>query len=208
MAMAERFLAERYNRPGWEIVDHNVYVIASDGDLMEGICAEAASIAGNLGLGKLIVCYDDNRITIDGSTALSFDHEDKVGRFAAYGWHVQSVEDVNDVDALDAALHAARAEAGAPSMISVRSRIAYPAPNAQDTSKAHGAPLGEDEIRRTKEALGVNPDEAFSVSEEVYAHMSLVEKGHIGPARMGRALRCMACGASRPCSRLGTRPGW
>ena len=177
MAMAERFLAERYNRPGWEIVDHNVYVIASDGDLMEGICAEAASIAGNLGLGKLIVCYDDNRITIDGSTALSFDHEDKVGRFAAYGWHVQSVEDVNDVDALDAALHAARAEAGAPSMISVRSRIAYPAPNAQDTSKAHGAPLGEDEIRRTKEALGVNPDEAFSVSEEVYAHMSLVEKG-------------------------------
>ncbi len=177
MAMAERFLADRYNRPGQEIVDHNVYVIASDGDLMEGVCQEAASIAGNLGLGKLIVCYDDNRITIDGSTALSFDHEDKLGRFEAYGWHVQSVDDVNDVEALDGALTAARAETGAPSMIQVRSRIAYPAPNAQDTSKAHGAPLGDDEIRRTKEALGVDPDDTFVVSDEIYAHMNLVEDG-------------------------------
>ena len=177
MAMAERFLAERYNRPGQDIVDHFVYVIASDGDLMEGVCQEAASIAGNLGLGKLILCYDDNRITIDGSTALSFDHEDKLGRFEAYGWHVSSVEDANDVDALDAALVAARAETAAPSLISVRSRIAYPAPNAQDTSKAHGAPLGDEEIRLTKQALGVDPDQAFAVSDEVYAHMSLLERG-------------------------------
>jgi transketolase len=177
MAMAERFLAERYNRPEREIVDHHVYVIASDGDLMEGVCQEAASIAGGLGLGKLIVCYDDNRITIDGSTAISFDHEDKLGRFEAYGWHVQAVSDVNDVDALDDALAGARGETGAPSFISVRSRIAFPAPNAQDTSKAHGAPLGDEEIGRTKEILGWDPDATFVVPEDVYEHMSLLERG-------------------------------
>ena len=177
MAMAERFLAERYNRPEREIVDHHVYVIASDGDLMEGVCQEAASIAGGLGLGKLIVCYDDNRITIDGSTAISFDHEDKLGRFEAYGWHVQAVSDVNDVDALDDALAGARGETGAPSFISVRSRIAFPAPNAQDTSKAHGAPLGDEEIGRTKEILGWDPDATFVVPEDVYEHMSLLQRG-------------------------------
>lgn len=192
MAMAERFLGERYNRPGHEIVDHHVYVIASDGDLMEGVCQEAASIAGQFALGKLVVCYDDNRITIDGSTAVSFDREDKLGRFAAYGWHVQNVEDANDVDALDAAIREARAESMAPSLIAVRSHIAYPAPNAQDTSKAHGAPLGEQEIRLTKEVLGWDPDESFVVPPEVYEHVSLVESGKAAQSSWSRRFAAWA----------------
>ena len=177
MAMAERFLGERYNRPGHSVVDHRVYVIVSDGDLMEGVSQEAASIAGQFGLGKLIVCYDDNRITIDGTTAISFDREDTERRFDAYGWHVQRVGDVNDVEAIDAALTAARREEAAPSFISIRSHIAYPAPNAQDTSKAHGAPLGEEEVRRTKKALGWDPDATFVVPDGVYEHMSLAARG-------------------------------
>jgi transketolase len=124
MAMAERALAQRYNRPGHEIVDHRVYVIASDGDLMEGVSQEAASLAGAFGLGKLTVLYDDNHITIDGTTALSWDHEDKGKRFAAQGWHVQHVDDVNDVEALAAALRTARAETQRPSLIQMRSHIA------------------------------------------------------------------------------------
>jgi transketolase len=177
MAMAERFLSQRYNRPGHTPVDHRVYAIASDGDLMEGVAQEAASLAGAFGLGKLIVCYDDNRITIDGTTALSFDHEDKGARFEAQGWHVQRVGDANDLEALDAALDAAKAETRRPSLIVVRSHIAYPAPHAIDTAKAHGSPLGEDEIRETKEVLGWDPDEQFAVPEAVYEHMSLREKG-------------------------------
>ena len=177
MVMAERFLAERFNRPGHRVVDHHVYVIASDGDLMEGVSAEAASIAGNLGLGKLIVCFDDNHITIDGSTSIAFEAEDQEKRFEAYGWHVQRVTDVNDLDALETALTAARDEDERPSLISIRSHIAYPAPNAQDTAKAHGAALGEDEVRATKEALGLDPDRRFAVPEEVYEHMSLRQRG-------------------------------
>lgn len=177
MAMAERFLAERYNRPGHTVVDHRVYVIASDGDVMEGVSAEACSLAGAFGLGKLIVLYDDNRITIDGSTTLSFDHEDKGKRFEAYGWHVERVSDANDLPALRAALDQARAETSRPSLVIVRSHIAYPAPNAIDTPKAHGAPLGEEEVRRTKEVLGWDPDAEFLVPDEVYQHMSLREQG-------------------------------
>jgi transketolase len=177
MAIAERFLAERYNRPGHVLVDHHVYAIASDGDLMEGISQEAASIAGHFGLGKLIVCYDDNHISIDGSTTISFDTEDKEERFRAYGWHVQRVDDVNDLEALELALAAARAERERPSFVAIRSHIAYPAPNAQDTAKAHGAPLGEEEVRRTKEALGWDPDAHFFVPDGVYAHMDLREHG-------------------------------
>ena len=153
MAMAERFLAGRYNRPGHEIVDHHVYALCSDGDLMEGVSQEAASIAGHLGLGKLIYVYDDNHITIDGSTEMSFDREDKGKRFEAYGWHVQRVEDAEDLEAIEAALRAAK-EPERPSLIILRSHIAYPAPNAIDTSAAHGAPLGEDEVRAAKEAYG------------------------------------------------------
>ena len=177
MAMAERFLAERYNRPGWEVVDHHVYAICSDGDLMEGVSQEAASIAGHFGLGKLIVCYDDNRITIDGSTSISFDGENHVERLEADGWHVQRVEDSEDLDALEHALEAARAETERPSFIAIRSHIAYPAPNAVDTAAAHGAPLGEEEVRATKEAMGWPPERSFWVDERVYEHMSLVEPG-------------------------------
>jgi transketolase len=177
MAIAERFLADSFNRPGQEIVDHRVYVICSDGDLMEGISQEAASIAGQFALGKLIVCYDDNHITIDGTTALSFDHEDHPARLAADGWHVQRVPDSEDLDALEAALTAAREETERPSFIAIRSHIAYPAPNAVDTAKAHGAPLGEDEVKATKQVMGFDPGRHFWVDESVYEHMSLRERG-------------------------------
>ncbi|MGH2863880.1 MAG: transketolase, partial [Solirubrobacteraceae bacterium] len=177
MAMAERFLAERFNRPGYELVDHDVYVICSDGDLMEGISQEAASIAGHFGLGKLIVCYDDNHITIDGTTAISFDGENHLARFVANGWHVQRVQDSEDVPALLAALKAARGEPERPSFIAIRSHIAYPAPNATDTAKAHGSALGEKEVRATKEVMGMDPDTTFAVAPEVYEHMDLKASG-------------------------------
>ena len=177
MAMAEKFLGQRYNRPGHTVVDHRVYGIASDGDLMEGVSQEAASLAGAFGLGKLTFFYDDNRITIDGTTALSFDSEDKGKRFEAYGWHVQHVADVNDLAALRRAVTNAQKEGERPSLIVVRSHIAYPAPNAQDTAKAHGAPLGEDEVRATKEIMGWDPDAHFVVPEGVYEHMNLRDKG-------------------------------
>jgi transketolase len=177
MAIAERFLAERFNRPGHELVDHHTYAICSDGDMMEGVSHEAVSIAGHLRLGKLILCYDDNRITIDGSTAISFDGENHSARFFAEGWHVQQVKDSEDLDALSRALEAAREETERPSFIQVRSHIAYPAPNAVDTAKAHGAPLGEQEVRATKQAMGFDPDRSFWVDESVYEHMSLRERG-------------------------------
>ena len=182
LALAQRFLAERYNRPLHAIVDSWIYAVCSDGDLMEGVCQEAASIAGQLGLGRLVYVYDDNRITIDGSTTVSFDREDKGKRFEAYGWHVQHVDDVNDLDALRAAFAAARGEEDRPSLVVLRTHIAYPAPNAMDTSKAHGAPLGETEVRATKEVLGFDPDASFVVPDAVRAHMA-------GVAERGAALR-------------------
>ena len=177
MAIAERFLAERYNRIGREIVNHHVYAICSDGDLMEGVAAETASIAGHLALGKLLYVYDDNRITIDGTTAVSFDTEDKAKRFEAYGWHVQNVADAEDLDALEEALKNARDEEERPSLIIVRSHIAYPAPNAVDTAAAHGSALGEDEVRAAKEAMDLDPDEHFAVPDEVYEHVNVVSRG-------------------------------
>jgi transketolase len=177
MAMAERFLADRFNRPGRELVDHHVYAICSDGDLMEGVSQEAASIAGHFRMGKLIVCYDDNRITIDGSTSISFDGENHTARLAADGWHVQRVEDAEDVAALEAALRVAREESERPSFIAIRSHIAYPAPHAVDTAKAHGAALGEEEVRATKQAMGFDPERSFWVDERVYEHMSLRARG-------------------------------
>ena len=177
MAIAERFLAGRYNRIGHEIVDHHTYAICSDGDLMEGVAAEAASMAGHLALGRLVYVYDDNRITIDGSTAVSFDGEDKARRFEAYGWHVQKVEDAEDLEALDEALANARDELERPSLVIVRSHIAYPAPNAVDTAAAHGAALGEEEVRLAKEAMGLDPDKHFAVPEEVYEHMDCRPRG-------------------------------
>ena len=178
MAIAQRFLAERYNRPHHEILGHRIYAICSDGDLMEGVSQEAASIAGHLGLGSLVYFYDDNHITIDGTTALTYTTEDKGRRFEAYGWHVEHVDDAEDTSAIEAAIEAALAETERPSLIVVRSHIAYPAPHAIDTAKAHGAPLGEDEVRATKERLGFDPDEHFAVPGAVREHMAAVlERG-------------------------------
>jgi transketolase len=177
MAMAERFLAERFNRPGLPIVDHHTYVICSDGDLMEGVSQEACSIAGHFRLGKLIVCYDENHITIDGTTAISFDTENHAARMEANGWHTQRVADSEDTEALERALHAARAERERPSFIAIRSHIAYPAPHAVDTAKAHGSPLGAEEVKAAKRVMGFDPNEEFWVDERVYGHMSLLESG-------------------------------
>ena len=164
MAIVERMLAARFNRPGHTIVDHTTYAICSDGDLMEGVSQEAASLAGHLRLGKLIYLYDDNHITIEGKTELAFT-EDVDRRFQAYGWHTQFVADANDLDAIESAIDRARAEKDRPSLIRLRSHIAYPAPHAQDTPAAHGAPLGEEEVRLTKERLGFDPDRSFEVPE-------------------------------------------
>jgi transketolase len=152
-------------------------VICSDGDMMEGVSNEAASIAGQLGLGKLVYFYDDNHITIDGTTSISFSEENKGKRLAAQGWHVQHVKDVNDLDALRSAIDDAHSVADKPSLIVVRSHIGYGAPNKVDTAGAHGSPLGEDEVRATKEALGWNPDEHFVVPAEVAEHMNVTERG-------------------------------
>jgi transketolase len=165
-AIAERLLAGRYNRPGHEVVDHRTWVFAGDGDMMEGISGEASSIAGHLRLGKLTLLYDDNKITIDGPTDITFT-EDVAKRYEAYGWHVQHVEDANDLDELTAAYQAAVDEPERPSFIRLRSLIAWGAPNAQGTSKAHGAALGEDEVRATKEVYGWNPDKHFKVPDGV-----------------------------------------
>jgi transketolase len=174
MAMAERFLAGRFNRPGHSPIGHRVWVFASDGDLMEGVASEAASLAGHLALGKLNVIYDANRITIDGTTELSFS-EDAGRRFEAYGWHVQRVDDGNDLDAIDQALSRAADETTRPSLIVLRTVIAAPAPTKQNTSEAHGAPLGRDEVARTKAVLGW-PAEPFHVPPEAAHHM-----GECGP---------------------------
>jgi len=174
--MAERFLAERYNRPFDEIVDHRVYCIVSDGDLMEGVSNEAASLAGNFGLGKLVYFYDDNHITIDGTTSISF-REDRGARLEAQGWHVQYVGDANDLGLLREAIANAQAETERASLIVIRSHIAYGAPHAVDTAKSHGSPLGEEEVRATKEALGWDPDKKFYVPDEVREHMNVTERG-------------------------------
>jgi transketolase len=175
-AFAERFLAELFNRPYDEIVDHHVYAICSDGDLMEGVSNEAASIAGTNGLGKLIYFYDDNHITIDGTTWISFT-EDRARRFEAQGWHVQAVDDANDLDRLRETIANAQAETAKPSLIVVHSHIAFGAPRAVDTAKAHGSPLGEEEVRATKEALGWDPDKTFVVPPEVAEHMNGTARG-------------------------------
>jgi transketolase len=168
MAIAERFLAEIFNRPGYPIVDHYTYAIVTDGDLMEGISHEAASLAGHLGLGKLIYLYDDNHISIDGPTELTFT-EDRCARFEAYGWHVQQVDGYHR-EAVARALRAARAETNHPSLIACRTHIAYGSPNKQDTAAAHGAPLGEEEVRLTKENLGWPSDAQFYIPEQALAH--------------------------------------
>lgn len=166
MAIAERWLAAQFNRPGHTIVDHYTYAIVSDGDLMEGVASEAASLAGHLKLGKLIYLYDDNHISIDGSTSLAFT-EDVGRRFEAYGWHVQRVNDGNDLAAVEAAIRAAQAETSRPSLIMCRTHIGFGSPNKQDSNKAHGEPLGEEEVKLTKQNLGWPLAPAFHIPDEV-----------------------------------------
>ncbi|NQS77059.1 MAG: transketolase [Peptococcaceae bacterium] len=165
IAMAERYLASFFNRPLYDIVDFYTYVIAGDGDLMEGVSHEAASLAGNLKLGRLICLYDDNRISIEGSTDITFT-EDRAARFAAYQWHVQRVDDGNDTKSLLKAIKAAQAEKEKPSLILVRTHIGYGSPNKQDSADAHGAPLGEEELKLTRERLGW-PQESFHIDQQV-----------------------------------------
>jgi len=176
-AIAERSLAARFNKgDGEDIVDHFTYAICSDGDLMEGISHESASLAGHLRLGKLIWLYDDNHITIEGNTELAYS-DDPCARFDAYGWHTQSVKDGNDIAAIDAAVTAAKADAR-PSFIRIRTHIAYGAPHLQDNAKAHGSPLGEDEIRATKKFYGWPEDIRFLVPDDALSHMrEAVDRG-------------------------------
>jgi transketolase len=169
LALAEAMLGARFNRSGHEIVDHHTYVIASDGDIQEGVGSEACSLAGHLGLGKLIVFYDNNHIQLAGETAMAFS-EDVGERFEAYGWHVQDVGEDLSLDRLAGAAEAAQDVTDRPSLVIVRSHIGYGSPHKQDSYKAHGSPLGEDEVRLTKEGYGWDPDAQFYVPDEVSAH--------------------------------------
>ena len=176
MAMAEAYLSARYNREKFEIMDHYTYAFCSDGDLMEGGSHEAASLAGHFGLGKLIYFYDDNLITIEGRTELTYS-DDVTGRFEAYHWHVQNVGDnANQLDVLARAIEKARQVTDKPSLIIVRSHIGYGAPNMQDTPEAHGSPLGEEEIRLAKQHYGWPGDEKFLVPDRVYQHMKEISR--------------------------------
>src|SRR5687768_948306 len=168
MAVAEAHLAAVFNREGHEIIDHHTYFVASDGDIMEGVSHEAASFAGHLKLGKLIGFYDDNRITIEGDTDLTFS-DDTQKRFESYGWKVLRVADVNDLEALDRAITEAKTRTEKPTLIIVRTHIAYGSPNKVDTAESHGSPLGEEEIKLTKQALGWPSLEPFFVPEDALA---------------------------------------
>ncbi len=175
MAIAQKYLANYFNRENFSVIDYKIYVIVSDGDLQEGVASEASSLAGHLGLDNLIVVYDDNHISIDGSTDLSFT-EDRARRYEAYGWNVQEVGgDGNDMAAFEKALKNAKGEKQRPTLIKLRTHIAYGSPNKQDTAGAHGTPLGDDEIRLMKENFGWDPDKSFHVPEKVSAHMKKIK---------------------------------
>jgi transketolase len=169
LALGERMLAARFNRDGHDVVDHHTFTIASDGDMQEGVQSEAASLAGHMGLGRLVAYYDDNHISIEGDTALAFS-EDVGSRYEAYGWHVQRLGEDMELDSLEGATRAAMEVDDRPSLIVVRSHIAFGSPHKQDTASAHGSPLGEDEVRLTKEAYGWPPDEHFLVPDEALSH--------------------------------------
>ncbi len=178
MGIAQKWLEDRYNKPGYDLFDYNIYVICSDGDIMEGISSEAASVAGNLQLGNLIYIYDDNHITIEGNTAITF-NEDVGARFLAYGWHVQVLPDGNDLEAMEKALRNAKNETSRPSLIKLRTHIAYGSPNKVDTASAHGSPLGEDEVRLVKKFFGFDPDQAFVVPDNVLSFYRTAGKAGI-----------------------------
>jgi transketolase len=165
-AIAQKHLAARFNRPGFELFNYHIYAICSDGDLMEGVTAEAASLAGHLELGNMIYLYDDNHISIEGNTDLAF-NEDVAKRFEAYGWHVQVVDDGNDIEKIKDAVHNAKHQTRKPSLIKVRTQIAYGSPNKVNTAGAHGSPLGADEVKRVKEFFGFDPEKSFDVPENV-----------------------------------------
>ncbi len=175
-ALAERLLAARYNRPGHEIVDHRTWVIASDGDLMEGVASEASSLAGHLGLSKLVVCYDDNSITLDGPADWSFS-EDVTGRYTAYGWRVLESCDPNDLDELDTLLKEAATSDGRPTLVRLRTTIGYGAPTKANTASAHGAPLGPEEVEGAKRFYGWEYEEPFTVPEEARRAADQHERG-------------------------------
>ncbi|SEP25697.1 transketolase [Mucilaginibacter sp. OK283] len=178
-AIAQKHLAARYNKPGYDLFNYHVYAIVSDGDMMEGVTSEAASLAGHLELGNIIYLYDDNHISIEGATDITF-NEDVTARFRSYGWHVQDLPDVNDTHALELALVNAKAEAQKPSLIRVRSLIAYGSPNKSGTAGSHGAPLGADEIKLVKEFFGFDPDKSFNVPDDVLKYYH--DKGARGGA--------------------------
>ncbi len=165
-AIAQQYLAARYNKPGFDLFNYKIFAICSDGDMMEGISSEAASIAGHLKLGNLIYLYDDNHISIEGDTSIAFD-EDVAKRFEAYNWHVQVLPDVNDTQAVADAIRKAKEETTRPSLIKVRSHIAYGSPNKVDTAGSHGAPLGEDELKLVKKGFGFDPDQSFVIPDKV-----------------------------------------
>jgi len=165
-AIAQKYLAARYNKPGFDLFDYKIYAICSDGDLMEGVASEAASLAGHLELGNIIYIYDDNHISIEGDTDITF-NEDVAKRFESYGWHVQVVNDANDIHALSNAINNAKVEVSKPSLIKVRSHIAYGSPNKVDTAGAHGSPLGADELKLVKQFFGFDPEQSFVVPDEV-----------------------------------------
>jgi transketolase len=213
MAIAEGRLAHEFNRPGYDVVDHWTYAIASDGDLQEGIASEAASLAGHLMLRKLVVLYDDNRIQLDGPTDMAWS-EDVLARFEAYRWHTQRVEDGNDVSAIAAAIAAAHRD-GRPSLVAVRTHIGFGSPNRQDTQKAHGTPLGEEEVRLTKEAYGWDPGAQFLVPDEALdVFRAAIPAGEAFVAdwevRMGRYAEAFPADAAELRRRLARelRTGW
>jgi len=165
-AIGQKYLAARYNKPGFDLFNYKIYAVVSDGDLMEGVASEAASLAGHLELGNIIYIYDDNHISIEGDTDITF-NEDVAKRFESYGWHVQVVNDANDINALSNAISNAKTEVSKPSLIKVRSHIAYGSPNKVDTAGAHGSPLGADEIKLVKKFFGFDPEQSFVVPDEV-----------------------------------------
>ncbi len=196
MAMAEANLAARYNRDDFAIIDHYTYAIVSDGDLMEGVASEAASLAGHLRLGKLICLYDDNNVTLSAGTNITFT-EDRALRFKAYGWHTETVEDGNDLTAIARALDAARSNTSQPSLILVRTHLGYGSPNKQDSYEAHGSPLGADEVLLTKQNLGWPAEPAFLVPDAALAHFrEAVERGKQQEAQWHARIK--ACAAAFP----------
>ena len=171
MAIAEKWLASRYDQPGFEIFDYNIYAVCGDGCLMEGVASEAASLAGHLGLDNLCWVYDNNHITIEGNTKLAFT-EDVAGRFLAYGWNVLRIGDANDCERIEEALDIFHKTKGRPTFIFLDSHIGYGSPNKQDTAAAHGEPLGDEEVRLTKRSYGWPEDEKFLVPDGVYEHFA------------------------------------